>query len=75
MLARLLPGYRGVSVKAPDLLELPYQYDISGSFYSPQQGILSGTPYGPRRLPVKKSARGGQVQNENDRLLRIIGEM
>ena len=77
-----------VEVKPPDPFQLRYQYDIGGQsiFATPQQeSLFGGSPYGSRTLPAANVglpsqfrraggfAQGGQVEDENDMLLRIIG--
>ena len=77
-----------VEVKPPDPFELGYQYDISRDsiFATPQQAQLFKSPYSGRSLSAGNAnlqsqfrraggfAKGGQVEDENDMLLRIIGD-
>ena len=76
---KLLPG---------DKVKLDYLYDIGGEsiFATPQQESMFGSPFGQRDAmqpanqtlrPFSRAsgfAQGGQVEDENDMLLRILGE-
>jgi hypothetical protein len=53
-----------VSVRTPDPMRINYFYDFSSIFANPQQASLFPSPY----------AKGGQVEDTTDKLLRIIGE-
>jgi hypothetical protein len=52
-----------VAVKTPDPMRINYLYDFSSIFANPQQASLFPSPY----------AKGGQVEDTTDKLLRIIG--
>jgi hypothetical protein len=54
-----------VDVKTPDPMRINYLYDFQSIFANPQQASLFPTPY----------AKGGQVEDSTDKLLRIIGEL
>ena len=56
-------GGQQVTVKTPDLMQLDYLYDFSSIFANPTQQNLFPSPY----------AKGGQVEDTTDKLLRIIG--
>jgi hypothetical protein len=58
-----LEGQR-VDVETPDPLELEYIYDFSSIFATPEQEELFVRPY----------AKGGQVGDLTDKILRIIGD-
>jgi hypothetical protein len=78
------------TVTTPELMNIDYLYDISGPsiFATEQQAGLFNTafggdrrqpqpanaPFGPTPL-TSKFVEGGQVEDENDRLLRILGEI
>ena len=79
-----------VDVTPGEKLNLDYLYDISGDsiFANQQQEGLFSSPYGTRRnqpqaantpfgpLPRASGfAQGGQVEDENDRLLRLLGDL
>jgi len=70
--------------------QIDYLYDIGGDniFATEQQAGLFASPYGTRRVqpqpannpmgPMARAsgfAQGGQVEDENDRLLRLLGEL
>ena len=77
------------SVTTPGPMNIDYVYDISGDsiFATPQQAGLFSSPYGPRQSaqpansafgPQPRAAnfvKGGQVEDDNDRLLRMLGEI
>jgi hypothetical protein len=54
-----------VDVKTPDPMRINYLYDFQSIFANPQQASLFPTPY----------AKGGQVEDSTDKLLRILGEL
>jgi hypothetical protein len=54
-----------VDVKTPDPMRINYFYDFESIFANPQQASLFPTPY----------AKGGQVEDSTDKLLRILGEL
>jgi predicted Zn-dependent protease with MMP-like domain len=56
-------GGQQVTVKTPDPMRLNYLYDFSSIFANPTQQNLFPSPY----------AKGGQVEDTTDKLLRIIG--
>jgi len=66
MQALQAPDARGqqVSVKTPDPVNLDYVYDFESIFANPQQESMFTSPY----------AKGGQVANTTDKLLKVIGE-
>ena len=74
-----------VSVKTPDTMNIDYLYDFNSIFANPSQEALFGSPYGANRQPANTPmqplnrasgfAEGGQVEDENDMLLRILGDM
>ena len=53
-----------VTVETPDPLQLNYIYDWSSIFATPSQAAMFPSPY----------AKGGQVEDTTDKLLRIIGD-
>ena len=77
------------SVNTPGPMNIDYLYDIGGDsvFATPQQAGLFSSPYGPRQSaqpansafgPQPRAAnfvKGGQVEDDNDRLLRMLGEI
>jgi len=81
-------GGQRVDVKSGDKVKLDYLYDIGGEsiFATPQQESMFGSPFGQRDVmqpanqtlrPFSRAsgfAQGGQVEDENDMLLRILGE-
>ena len=81
-------GGQRVDVKSGDKVKLNYLYDIGGEsiFATPQQEGMFGSPFGqrdaiqPANQPLRPFSRasgfaqGGQVEDENDMLLRILGE-
>ena len=81
-------GGQRVDVKSGDKVKLDYLYDIGGEsiFATPQQESMFGSPFGQRDAmqpanqtlrPFSRAsgfAQGGQVEDENDMLLRILGE-
>ncbi len=81
-------GGQRVDVKSGDKVKLDYLYDIGGEsiFATPQQESMFGSPFGqrdamqPANQPLRPFSRasgfaqGGQVEDENDMLLRILGE-
>ena len=74
-----------VSVKTPDPMNIDYLYDFNSIFANPNQEGLFGSPYGTNRQPANTPmqplnrasgfAEGGQVEDENDRLLRLLGDL
>ena len=67
-----------VAVKSGDKVNLDYLYDFESVFANPQQEALFGSPYGaaPTANPRGGSfAQGGQIEDKNDMLLRILGEV
>ena len=74
-----------VSVKTPDPMNINYLYDFNSIFANPSQEGLFGSPYGTNRQPANTPmqplnrasgfAEGGQVEDENDRLLRLLGDL
>jgi len=83
-------GGQRVDVTPGEKLNLNYLYDISGDsiFANQQQEGLFASPYGNRRSqpqaantpfgPLSRAsgfAQGGQVEDENDRLLRLLGDL
>ena len=74
-----------VSVKTPDPMNIDYLYDFNSIFANPSQEGLFGSPYGTNRQPANTPmqplnrasgfAEGGQVEDENDRLLRLLGDL
>jgi hypothetical protein len=74
-----------VSVKTPDPMNIDYLYDFNSIFANPSQEGLFGSPYGNSRQaantpmqPLNRAsgfAKGGQVEDENDRLLRLLGDL
>ena len=81
-------GGQRVDVKSGDKVKLDYMYDIGGDsiFATSQQEGMFGSPFGQRATmqpanqplrPLSRAsgfAQGGQVEDENDMLLRILGE-
>ena len=81
-------GGQRVDVKSGDKVKIDYMYDIGGDsiFATPQQESMFGSPFGqrdtmqPANQPLRPFSRasgfaqGGQVEDENDMLLRILGE-
>ena len=55
-------GGQQVTVKSPDPARIGYMYDFSSIFATPQQQALFPSPY----------AEGGEVENPNDELLRLL---
>jgi len=53
-----------VNVDTPDPMQLEYIYDFSSIFATPEQEALFVRPY----------AKGGQVGDLTDKILRIIGD-
>ena len=66
-----------LSARAPDVAEIDYLYNISGDsiFATPEQEDLFMSPYERKRTRRSGFAQGGQVEDENDRLLRLLGDM
>jgi hypothetical protein len=74
-----------VSVRTPDPMNIDYLYDFNSIFANPSQEGLFGSPYGNSRQaantpmqPLNRAsgfAKGGQVEDENDRLLRLLGDL
>ena len=74
-----------VSVRTPDPMNIDYLYDFNSIFANPNQEGLFGSPYGTNRQPANIPmqplnrasgfAEGGQVEDENDRLLRLLGDL
>tara|TARA_R110000764_G_scaffold122985_1_gene210595 strand:- start:12 stop:5864 length:5853 start_codon:yes stop_codon:yes gene_type:complete len=75
-----------LSATTPDPMNIDYLYDFESIFANPAQEGLFDSPYGSRRAraanqpanPVPRArdfAQGGQVEDENDMLLRILGDM
>ena len=52
-----------VSVKTPDPVDIDYFYDFNTIFANPEQDKMFPSPY----------AKGGQVEDTTDKLLRMIG--
>jgi hypothetical protein len=74
------------SATTPDPMNIDYLYDFESIFANPEQAALFNSPYGAQRArpanqptgPMPRAsgfARGGQVEDENDMLLRILGDM
>jgi hypothetical protein len=72
-------GGRQVVTTPGDKAQIDYLYDISGDniFATEEQAGLFGSPYGTKRGPTGAGnlAQGGQVEDENGRLLRLLGEL
>ena len=75
-----------LSATTPDPMNIDYLYDFESIFANPAQEGLFDSPYGNRRArpanqptsPMPRAsgfAQGGQVEDENDMLLRILGDM
>ena len=65
-----------LAATTPDPVDLEYLYDFDSIFANPDQETLFSNPYGPRNKDKKQGfVQGGQVEDENDRLLRLIGGM
>ena len=78
-----------VSVSTPDPMDINYLYDFNSIFANPSQAGLFASPYssttraqpqpisGAPQLPTRPRgfAQGGQVGDENDMLLRLLGDM
>ena len=75
-----------LSATTPDPMNIDYLYDFESIFANPAQEGLFDSPYGNRRArpanqPASSAprasgfAQGGQVEDENDMLLRILGDM
>ena len=67
-----------VAVKSGDKVNLDYLYDFESVFANPQQEALFGSPYGPAPTANSRGgsfAQGGQIEDKNDMLLRILGEV
>ena len=67
-----------VSVKSGDKVNLDYLYNFESVFANPQQEALFGSPYGPASTANPRGgsfAQGGQIEDKNDMLLRILGEV
>ena len=66
-----------LSAAPPDVVDIDYMYDFESIFANPEQEALFGSPYANRRQRNPKSSfvKGGQVESENDMLLRILGDM
>ena len=78
-----------VTVTPGEKVQLDYQYDIGGDsiFATEGQAGMFSSPFGGSRagrrpeatsqFPTRTGnfAQGGQVEDENDRLLRLLGEM
>ena len=78
-----------VTVTPGEKVQLDYQYDIGGDsiFATEGQAGLFSSPFGGNRVASRPEAtsqfprrsgnfaQGGQVEDENDRLLRLLGEM
>jgi hypothetical protein len=74
------------SATTPDPMNIDYLYNFESIFANPEQAGLFNSPYGAQRArpanqptgPMPRAsgfARGGQVEDENDMLLRILGDM
>jgi hypothetical protein len=74
------------SATTPDPMNIDYLYDFESIFANPEQAGLFNSPYGAQRArpanqptgPMPRAsgfARGGQVEDENDMLLRMLGDM
>ena len=80
-----MSAMKQVSVKTPDPMNIDYLYDFNSIFANPNQEGLFGSPYGTNRQPANTPmqplnrasgfAEGGQVEDENDRLLRLLGDL
>tara|TARA_R110000796_G_scaffold149465_2_gene266282 strand:+ start:368 stop:718 length:351 start_codon:yes stop_codon:yes gene_type:complete len=71
-------GGQRVDVLAGDKVNLDYLYDFESIFANPQQESLFGSPYNiaPTANPRGgRFAQGGQIEDKNDMLLRILGEV
>ena len=71
-------GGQRVDVLAGDKVNLDYLYDFESIFANPQQESLFGSPYSiaPTANPRGgRFAQGGQIEDKNDMLLRILGEV
>jgi hypothetical protein len=76
-----------VDVKTPDYMNIDYIYDFNSIFANPSQAGLFASPFGnaTRNQPANQPtgpqqrargfAEGGQVEDENDILLRLLGDM
>jgi len=67
-----------VAVKSGDKVNLDYLYDFESVFANPQQEALFGSPYGVAPTANSRGgsfAQGGQIEDKNDMLLRILGEV
>jgi hypothetical protein len=76
-----------VDVKTPDAMNLDYIYDFSSIFANPSQAGLFANPFSnatrnqPANQPMGPQPRasgfaeGGQVEDENDILLRLLGDV
>jgi hypothetical protein len=82
-------GGQRVDVKTPDTLADITPYNFESIFRDQGQAQKFVSPYGTTRVPTTQPAnnpagplafasgfaKGGQVEDENDMLLRILGEM
>ena len=82
-------GGRRVDVKTPDALADITPYSFESIFRDQGQAQKFVSPYGTARVPTTRPANnpagplafasgfaeGGQVEDENDMLLRILGDM
>ena len=73
---------RTTKIETPEPGDLEYIYDFSSIFATPEQEQMYAGPYRntiadlTRRLRNKRNlAQGGQIEEQDDMLLRIIGEM
>ena len=80
-----------VTTPGPMNIDYLYDIGGSNIFATPQQAGMFASPYGQSRVPQQPQrpantafgptpmaagfAEGGQVEDDNDRLLRILGEM
>ena len=69
-----------LSAKAPDVVGEITPYDFETIFASADQAGRYVSPYGTARnmspyTASRNMARGGQVEDENDMLLRLLGDM
>ena len=75
------------TVSSADPMNIDYLYDFNSVFANPSQEGLFASPYSTttRNKPANNSmgptpmasgfAKGGQVEDENDMLLRLLGEI
>ena len=79
-------GGQQVTTTSPEDMNIDYLYDFSSIFANPSQESLFASPYGGTlaqpanspRGPLPRAsgfAEGGQVEDENDTLLRLLGDL